>query len=521
VGPWCELNIKTKLLKNTIVNYLIQFWTWAVAFFLFPLIVHYLGTSAAGIWLLVNSLTRYFSILDLGIGPSLTKYVAQYRAQEDEERLSQSIGTTFFIYLAMGLLTAIGLFILGYFFIALFNIPTELVQKGKIITYITAATMLLAIPMGTFGGVLRGLQRYDIPALADFSVSIPRILLILLLLPRGYGVVTLVLINSLSSVLSWVVNAYYTKKLLPFLRISFSLFNKEMVKTLFGLAVSLFLINVSMMIVYPTDRIIIGAFLPVGLIIFYEAAYMIYHLVRKAPQLLASAVIPAASELDTKRDTRSLQMLFLKGTKYMTAFFLALAIPALLLSKEMLTCWMGSEFGSYYLLTVIFILHLFFNYNHLFAFKLLAGMNKVTFTLWYYLTSALLNLVLSLILVQKIGLIGVVLGTAIPYAVLEPVFIWYNLKTFHVNLSTYIKEVIGKIYPQGVIMALLLYLFKSYFLPRSVLAVGIFVFFSATTYLVLFYIFGIKDREKRDLLAMGNGLFFEMRQRLANSKLFW
>lgn len=514
------MSVKTKLLKNTIANYLIQFWNLGVAFFLFPFIVHYLGVAAAGVWLLVSSLTSYFGILDLGIGASLTKYVAQYLAEKNEQRLGQSISTSFFIYLGMGLLAAMGLFILGHFFITLFNIPTELIWEAKTITYIVAATMLFGFPMGTFSGVLKGLQRYDLPALADFVVSIPKIVLILFLLPRGYGVVTLVLIISGSSALGWLINAYYTKRLLPFLHITLSLFNREMVRILSGLAVSVFVVSICMMIIYPTDRLIIGAFLSVELIVFYEAAYRIYQFIASIPQLLASAVIPAASELDTIRDAQSLKSLFLRGTKYMTAFFLSLAIPVLLLSKQILIHWMGSDFSPYYLLVIIFISHLFFNYNHLFAYFLLVGINKIRFALWYYAGSAVLNLALSIILVRKIGLVGVVLGTAIPYAVLEPIFIGYIFRIFNITLTTYTEEVLAKTYPQASVTALLLYLVTSYYLPHSLIEVGMFVCICAAAYLALFYVSGIEDWERRSLLSTITAMLGEVRYSLANSRIF-
>jgi len=512
------LSLEKKLVKNTIANYLIRFWTWGVTFFLFPFIVHHLGASASSVWLLVSSLTGYFSLLDLGIGDSLVKYVAQYKAQKDEHKLNQLITTTFFIYLAMGLLAATGLFTLGHFFITSFNIPVGLVQKARIITYVAAATMLLGFPTSIFSGVLSGLQRYDISALIGFASSILSVILSVLFLLKGYGVVTLVLINSISGALGWALNAYYAKKLLPFLRISCSLFNKETIRVLFGLAVSLFVIHVCMMIIYPTDRIVIGAFLPVGLIVFYEAAYKIYHLVVSLPQLLASAVIPAASELDILHDAESLKNLFLRGTKYMTSFFLALAIPIILLSKQILVYWMGNDFGSHYLLVVVFIAHLFFNFNHLFAYYLLVGMNKIRFTLWYYVSSASLNLALSVVLVQKIGLIGVVLGTVISYAILEPVFVWYNFKTFNVKLGIYCREVLCQVYPQAGATALLLYLLKTYYLPRSLVEVGIFAILSATFYLVLFYFFGTKDWERRSLVSTITSVLEEIRFRLTKGK---
>jgi len=513
-------SLKTKLLKNTIANYLIRFWILGVAFSLFPFIVHYLGAAASGVWLLVNSLTGYFGILDLGIGQSLTKYVAQYKAQRDKEKLGQSISTTFFIYLSMGLLAGSGVFILGRFFLSLFNIPSELIQDAKTITYIVAATMLFGFPMGTFKGVLRGLQRYDISAMADFFASVPKIVLVLALLPKGYGVVALVLISSASSVLGWLLNAYYTRRLLPFLHVSFSLFNKEMVKILFDLAISVFIISICMMIIYPTDRLIIGGFLSVRLIVFYEAAYRIYQFITMIPQLLASAVIPASSELDTISDVQSLKSLFLRGTKYMTAFFLALAIPTLLLAKQILIHWMGNDFGSYYLLLVVFVLHLFFNYNHLFAYYLLVGMNRIRFALWYYVGSAILNLILSIVLVQQVGLIGVVLGTTIPYAILEPIFMWYILKTFEVKLSTYLKEVLGRVYLQAGVIALLLYLLTSYYLPQSLVEVGVFAILSAAAYLVVFYISGIENWERKSLLATITAVLCEVRYSLVNNRIF-
>ena len=238
------------------------------------------------------------------------------------------------------------------------------------------------------------------------------------------------------------------------------------------------------------------------------------------PQLLASAVIPAASELDTINDAQFLKSLFLKGTKYMMAFFLAIVVPALVLSKQILIYWMGKEFGSYYLLVVIFILHLFFNYNHLFAYYLLVGMNKIRFPFWYYIGSALLNLALSIILVQKIGLIGVVLGTAVPYATLEPVFVWYIFKTFDVKLSTYLKEVLGKVYPQAGFIVLLLYLLTIYYSPHSLIEVGIFAVLSVIAYLLLFYVSGVEEREKKSLLATAAAVLGEIRYSLVNNRIF-
>jgi O-antigen/teichoic acid export membrane protein len=318
--------------------------------------------------------------------------------------------------------------------------------------------------------------------------------------------VALVLINSACGALGWLLNLYYAKRLLPSLHISIPLFNKAMVRTLFGLAIAIFIIDACVMIMTHTDKLIIGAFLTAGMIPFYEAAYKIFRLMAIAPMLLGKAVLPAASELDAFHDIHSLQSLFLRGTKYTTAIFLAIAIPATLLSKQILIYWMGKEFGSHYLLIAIFVLFELFSFHYLFALNLLIGINKVKVALFYHIGSAMLNLILSIILVQRIGLIGVVWGTAIPAIVLVPVFMLYILKTFKVDLITYFKQVIGRTYPQAGIIALLLYVVTLYHLPRSLGEVGIFAILSIGAYFALFYLFGTAAWEKKDLIAMGRGV---------------
>jgi len=79
--------------------------------------------------------------------------------------------------------------------------------------------------------------------------------------------------------------------------------------------------------------------------------------------------------------------------------------------------------------------------------------------------------------------------------------------------------VLGKIYPQAGVIALLLYLVTLYRIPHSLVEVGVFAFLSASAYLVLFYISGIEDRERKSLVATGTSVLGEFRQGIANYKI--
>lgn len=491
------MDIKKKIAKNTVANYVAQFWFLIIGFILMPFIVHHIGINAFGIWILVSAITGYFGLLDLGVGISLVKYVAEYHAKEDSEKINESINTTFFIFLGMGLIASTGLFIFGKFFItSVFNIPPDLFWEAKTITYIVAATTLVGFPLRIFGSTLEGLQRYEITALVRISVSTFNAILIIIFLSMGYGIVTLVLINSSTSFIGWVLTIYYTKKVLPFVRIKFSYLHKSMLRTLLGFSSVMFIMSICSVLIYETDRVVIGIFLTVGTITYYEATLRMHALVRQVHGLMGSAIMPAASELDATNKNASMQELLLKGSKYTVAVVLPVTIALLIMAKPFLVYWMGPDFGSVALVAQVFIFYWLVNANTGIPGAILVGTNKIRLILWYTISVTIANLILSIILVQKIGLIGVVLGTTIPYIICFPIFMYFVFKILNVNWKLYFKDVVLKTYPIAGLVAIILYFATILHVPQNLIEVGIYGLFTFGIYLALFYIFGLDESEK-------------------------
>src|SRR6202007_3143459 len=69
--------------RNVGTRYIAMIVEALIGVVLLPFNVHHLGQSAYGLWMLTASLTTYFSVLDLGFGGSIGKFVAQYRSRPD------------------------------------------------------------------------------------------------------------------------------------------------------------------------------------------------------------------------------------------------------------------------------------------------------------------------------------------------------------------------------------------------------------------------------------------------------
>src|SRR5262249_49556845 len=50
-----------------------------VGFFIAPFLIHRLGDSTYGLWIIIGSLTSYFGVLDLGVRGSVGRNVALFR----------------------------------------------------------------------------------------------------------------------------------------------------------------------------------------------------------------------------------------------------------------------------------------------------------------------------------------------------------------------------------------------------------------------------------------------------------
>ena len=86
--------------RNVSTRYLAIAVDGVIGLVMMPFNVAHLGPSAYGLWALTTSITFYFSVLDLGYGGALVKFIAQYRALRDQRALNEVLSTVFVVYAA-------------------------------------------------------------------------------------------------------------------------------------------------------------------------------------------------------------------------------------------------------------------------------------------------------------------------------------------------------------------------------------------------------------------------------------
>ena len=179
-----------QIIHNVLVNWAAYAVTIVIGFFMSPFLVHHLGDSVYGVWMLLGSLTGYLGLLDLGITPSTVKKVAEYRAQDDQNAINRVVTGGVMVFLLIGAVSFLISIVISFFFNDLFPNPLSRETAAGLVL-LTGLNLAVTFPASVFLGVLRGFQRYDIDASVSTLALIARSILIVFLLLNGYGIIAL------------------------------------------------------------------------------------------------------------------------------------------------------------------------------------------------------------------------------------------------------------------------------------------------------------------------------------------
>ena len=151
-----------------------------VGIFLSPFILHHLGDDAFGLWVLIFSITGYYGLFDLGIRSSIIRYVAKYSAIAQNDELNRLINTAFFTYSGIGAVAILFTITASFYVGNIFRISGNSLHTARLLFLMVGTAVALGFPLGIFGGILEGLQRFYVLNINSMSSALVRALLIVI-----------------------------------------------------------------------------------------------------------------------------------------------------------------------------------------------------------------------------------------------------------------------------------------------------------------------------------------------------
>jgi O-antigen/teichoic acid export membrane protein len=179
------------LARNVVANLVNAAATIGASVVSVPLILHYLGLNAFGVWTLAQTAVLYIATAETGFGPAVQRFVSVAHGAGDDDAASRVIWSASGFYLVLGALAAAAMYLLAPWLVSLFNVPHPLRADAREMFRLIGPVMLLALLAAGQANVLQAVERFTGAALATAISAVTFLALAAVLLIGGHGLVGL------------------------------------------------------------------------------------------------------------------------------------------------------------------------------------------------------------------------------------------------------------------------------------------------------------------------------------------
>jgi O-antigen/teichoic acid export membrane protein len=406
--------------RNVSTRYLAIIAETVIGLVMLPFNLTHLGTAEYGLWVLLGSITVHFSVLDLGYGGALVKFMAQYRAHRNARALNEIASTLFFMFSAIGLVAYGAAVLVAFNLDHLFKITPDQAQTGKWILMIIAVHISLNFPFSVFGGVISGFQRYDANNMVAIASSIAVAVVNAAVLLAGYGIVALVAATTCVRIIAYFVYRSNAYRIFPELQIRLSLFRRDRLREVTGFSVYSSIIDWANKLNYQLDELVIGALIGSSAVAVWAPAERIITGTQRLTNQLNGVLFPVIVDSDASQQKQRLQQIMLQGTRLSLVMVVPIAAALILLADPLIHAWLGPKkapamAGAIPVIQILAIA-VAIRVGNATGNTVLKGAGEHRMLAFVNLGTGVANLVLSVLLIKSYGLVGVAVGTLIPIA---------------------------------------------------------------------------------------------------------
>jgi O-antigen/teichoic acid export membrane protein len=409
------------------------------SFVVVPFMINYLGQEIYGVWSTLLTVLSWLVFFDLGVGNGVRNKVAEALASDDATSARDYIATGFGI---------IGLIALALLVIAL--ISTHYVQWQvifntrainqdalEITVQIAVFFIILNFWLGIINSIASAVQKTDVTVLGQMVANVFILAAMFALIEhKDASIKYVALVYGLGITLSNItVGGWFFKKYRELC--AFPHIVKRYVQSLLGFGMQFFVIQVAVLVIFATDKILITQLLGPEYVAQYDVATKLFGVVIFFHSMISAPLWSAYTDAYQRRDFDWIGAM-LKKQRWVFIVIIGLVIILGLMFDLILKIWVGDAVKiSAQLVVFVGLFSIISVWCNMYA-MISNGTGKIKLQMYTAIAAMLFNVPLALLFVNvfNLGICGVVLSNIISLlfsGVALPIQIHTMLKPHAVN----------------------------------------------------------------------------------------
>ncbi len=387
-------------------------------YFFRKILTIHLSVAEYGLFFSVLAFYSFFMLfIDLGLEQAATKYIVEYRLQQQFDKIRElSFSILFFQFIISLFFYLFILFFSDFLAAQYFHSPLALPALQLLGIWFLTTPFILFL-----AALLLGFQRTTWYTALDFFRMTILLLCASLLFFFDADILAPLLAYAFVQIILFLCYLPYVLSFFPSLfhhfRI-FSLFDRTILCSVLSYGIFIAFTNFGWVILTQTDTFFLTYFTSLEAVGLYNVALPISLLILFFMRPFIIVFSPLAVEFASKKKYDSLQYAITTSYTYLFFLLLPFVLIFLLFSDSIITLLFSSEYlGAIQALKVLSVGTLFYSFS-LFNGVIFTGLGKVRTMASFVAIVAFLNVFLLILFVPQYGIIGAALSTSFSYILL-------------------------------------------------------------------------------------------------------
>lgn len=448
---------RRRLVLNTAVTGASNLWAIAVTLVGLPLVLHGLGPTWFGRWVLLQTLSAtsgWLGALDAGMATASTRAVATRLSTGDRPATGGAVGTTLGVFAGLGILGAVLVAAVGPWLLpALAKAGGS--ARGPVVTAVEllALQVLCELVLQGVQSSLEGLQRLDLSRGTDmfrravFVAGTAAAALVthrLVAVEVGALAATVVGTFGAVGVLAWIGRGlrprWSTAECRAMARYAAVVAVLRPISTLYALM----------------DRVICGVVLGPAAVAVVEVATQIQAGVDAVLSASSAALMAGSAWLEARTDTDRLVLGLRRGTRYSVLTTWPLALGVAVLARPGVELWVGHRLMAAATPAAVAAGAIAVAALGGAAANILTGTGQGSVIVRVSTVGVLIDFAVSVALVHPLGVTGVFVGTLVSYLVTTPWLLGASCRRLGITVPSLVREAVVPALPPLLVLGVVL-----------------------------------------------------------------
>lgn len=474
---------KSQLKIGIILNYLNIGLSNLIPIFYTPIMLSVLGQSEYGLYKLSSSVTSYLSLISMGIGSAVTRYLIKAREEEGKESEERTLGLFVIIFQIIAVVAFLVGLVLTLSLPAFYGdaLTQEELWRMRILVFLMVCNTALTFSVSPFVALVTSHEKFVFNQSMNIMGTCVVPIVNIVVLFMGFASIGMAVSALSVNLIIQIAYLLYVRKGMK-LRSRFKNMPTHLLKEILVFSFWIFVANVVTQLYNATDTVMIGTVPSLG-----TNAVAVYNIGGVFNGIVFSLAVGMSSLLTPKTN----KMVFSGATNTeltdlcirvgrIQSYIISLVITGFIaFGQPFLFYYAGPEYGDSYWVAVLMMIPNMIPLVQSVCLAIIVAQNKHRFRSLVYLGIAVANVIGTWFLMQTpLGVIGAALMTGIALVVGQGfVMNWYYSKKTGLEIGRFWKELL-KTFVVPVIMCVVALLISRFvdFYNIPIMLIGIILY---------------------------------------------